>query len=271
MVFTNPPFKKYSAMMKDVVGRKDFVLLSPHILPYRINDVDNQIIYRIAKGEVFIEPKEISIWNEDHTRQAPCVVISTIKPESVQKVDIELSAKYDPAKHRMFIDAETGKPTGVVNCDRFKDFPVDWPGLVAIPVTTLPKIANQKVHVIDARGMCGYSKYANNVSAIELVDVIDIHGQYGLNGGENSFLSGANCLELVDSLAIHGCFSTGNPKSGKDLELVDNIAIHGFYGKGDVGNPYAEFSCHKIIKVKLEDGRVPFQRVIVKLNRRAKA
>lgn len=142
VVFTNPPFKKYSAMMKDVVGKKDFVLLAPHILPYRINDVENQIIYRIAKGEVFIEPKEISIWNEDRTRQAACVVISTIKPEGVEKVGIELSAKYDPAKHKMFIDAETGEPTGVVNCDRFKDFPVDWPGLVAIPVTTLIKIAN---------------------------------------------------------------------------------------------------------------------------------
>lgn len=67
----------------------------------------------------------------------------------MQKVDIELSAKYDPARHRMFIDAETGEPTDVVNCDRFKDFPVDWPGLVAIPVTTLPKIANQKLRVID--------------------------------------------------------------------------------------------------------------------------
>lgn len=78
MVFTNPPFKKYSAMLKDVVGGKDFVLLAPHILPYRMNDVDNQIIYRIAKGEVFIEPKEISIWNEDRTRNAKCVVISTI-------------------------------------------------------------------------------------------------------------------------------------------------------------------------------------------------
>lgn len=49
-MFTNPPFKKYSAMLKDVVGRKDFVLLAPHILPYRINDVENQLIYRIARG-----------------------------------------------------------------------------------------------------------------------------------------------------------------------------------------------------------------------------
>lgn len=63
VVFTNPPFKKYSAMLKDVIGKKDFVLLAPHILPYRINDVENQLIYRIAKGEVFIEPKEIAIWN----------------------------------------------------------------------------------------------------------------------------------------------------------------------------------------------------------------
>lgn len=61
VVFTNPPFKKYSAMMKDVVGGKDFVLLAPHILPYRMNDVENQIIYRVARGEVFIEPREISI------------------------------------------------------------------------------------------------------------------------------------------------------------------------------------------------------------------
>lgn len=120
-------------------------------------------------------------------------MISTIKPECVEKADIELSAKYDPAKHKMFIDAETGKPTGVVNCDRFKDFPVDWPGLVAIPVSTLPKIANQKVRVI----------------------------------------------------AVHGC-----------------------YGKGDAENPYMELGTHKIIKVKLEDGRVPFQRLIAKLNRR---
>lgn len=111
-------------------------------------------------------------------------------------MEIELSAKYDPAKHKMFIDAETGEQTGIVNCDRFKDFPVDWPGFVAIPTATLPKIANQKVHVID---------------------------------------------------------------------------IHGFYGKGDAESPYAEFSSHKIIKVRLEDGRVPFQRIIVKLNRRAKA
>lgn len=142
VVFTNPPFKKYSAMLKDVVGRKDFVLLAPHILPYRMNDAENQIIYRIAKGEVFIEPKEIAIWNEDRTHNAKCVIVSTIKPEGAQKADIELSAKYDPAKHKMFIDAETGEPTDVVNCDRFKDFPVDWPGLVAIPATTLPKIAN---------------------------------------------------------------------------------------------------------------------------------
>lgn len=76
----------------------------------------------------------------------------------------------------MFIDAETGEPTGVVNCDKVKDFPVDWPGLVAVPVTALPKIANQKVRVIDVHGMQGYSKYANNVSAIELTDVIDVHG-----------------------------------------------------------------------------------------------
>ena len=150
-------------------------------------------------------------------------MISTIKPEGVQKADIELCAKYDPAKHKMFIDAETGEPTGIVNCDRFKDFPVDWSGLVAIPATTLPKIANQKVRVID------------------------VHGQFGLNGGENSFLSDASCLELVD-----------------------HVAIHGFYGKG-TGNPYAEFSSHKIIKVRLEDGRVPFQRIIVKLNRKAEA
>lgn len=193
--------------------------------------------------------------------------MSTIKPEGVQKVDIELSAKYDPAKHKMFIDAETGEQTGIVNCDRFKDFPVDWPGLVAIPVTTLIKIANQKVRVIDVNGICGYSKYANNVSAIELVDNQVIHGQYGRNGGENSFLSGANCMELVDSLAIHGVYG----KNNSSMQVVDSDAIHGVYGKGDVGNPYAEFSSHKIIKVKLEDGRVPFQRVIVKLNRRAKA
>ena len=269
VVFTNPPFKKYSAMLKDVIGKKDFVLLAPHILPYRINDVENQLIYRIAKGEVFIEPGEIAIWNEDHTRQAACVVVSTIKPEGVQKVDIELSAKYDQAKHKMFIDAETGEPTGVVNCDRFKDFPVDWPGLVAIPVTTLMKIANQKTRVIDARGMDGYSKYANNVSAIKLVDNLVIHGQYGRNGGENSFLSGANCMELVDSLDIRGTYNMGTGFMNA-MELTDGVAIHGFYGKGDTEKPYMEFSGHKIIKVKLEDGRVPFQRIIVKLNRKAK-
>lgn len=37
-------------MLKDVIGKKDFVLMAPHILPYRINDVENQLIYRIAKG-----------------------------------------------------------------------------------------------------------------------------------------------------------------------------------------------------------------------------
>jgi hypothetical protein len=160
-------------------------------------------------------------------------VISTIKPEGAQKADIELSAKYDPAKHKMFIDAETGEPTGIVNCDRFKDFPVDWPGFVAIPATTLPKIANQKVRVI------------------------------GVHGG---FKGGGKKIELVDSLAIHGVYG----KNNSSMQPVDHVAIHGFYGKG-TGNPYAEFGSHKIIKVRLEDGRVPFQRIIVKLNRRAKA
>lgn len=225
-MFTNPPFKKYSAMLKDVVGRKDFVLLAPHILPYRINDVENQLIYRIAKGEVFIEPKEIAIWNEDRTHNAKCVVVSTIKPEGVQKADIELSAKYDPAKHKMFIDVETGMPTDVVNCDKFKDFPVDWPGLVAIPVTTLPKIANQKTRVVD------------------------VHGHFGKNNGS---------LEMMDSLAIHGVYGNCHPPL-KAMELV------GFYGKGTP--TYMELDKSKITKVKLEDGRVPFQRLIVKLNRR---
>lgn len=109
--------------------------------------------------------------------------MSTIKPEDVQKADIELSAKYDPERHKMFINAETGEPTGVVNCDRFIDFPVDWPELVAVPVTTLHKIANQ-----NAQAIC----------------------------------------------------------------------VHGHFGKGDTEKPYMEFSSRKIIKVKLEDGRVPF-------------
>lgn len=271
VVVTNPPFKKYSAMLKDVIGKKDFVLMAPHILPYRINDVENQIIYRIAKGEVFIEPKEIAIWNEDRTRAAACVVISTIKPEGVEKVDIDLSAKYDPARHKMFINVETGKPTGVVNCDRFKDFPVDWPGLVAVPVTTLMKIANQKVHVIDVHGMDGYSKYANNVSAIELVDSVTIHGYHGRAGYRHDGVVDTNTIELVDSQAVHGCFNAGNQHSGKDLELVDVndvygqlthdkdgrfnngiqtmetvdvIDIHGFFGKGDADNPYMQFEKH---------------------------
>lgn len=64
---TNPPFKKYREILNTIDG-KDFVLMAPYILPYRINDPDRQIIYRIAKGEAFIEPKEIAIWNEDHTR-----------------------------------------------------------------------------------------------------------------------------------------------------------------------------------------------------------
>lgn len=140
--------------------------------------------------------------------------MSTIKPEGVQKVDIELSAKYDPAKHKMFIDAETGEPTGVVNCDRFKDFPVDWPGLVAIPVTTLIKIANQKTRVID---VYGYKSRGDNKSPN---------------------------MELVDSNAIHGEI---NMAYTEGLEVFE---------RG-----------HKIIKVKLEDGRVPFQRIVVKLNR----
>ena len=222
---TNPPFKKYSAMLKDVIGKKDFVLMAPHILPYRINDVENQIIYRIAKGEVFIEPKEIAIWNEDRTRSAACVVISTIKPEGVEKVDIELSAKYDPAKHKMFINVETGKPTGVVNCDRFKDFPVDWPGLVAVPVTTLIKIANQKVHVIDVHGMKsrGETKSPN----MELVDSVTIHGYHGRAGYRHDGVVDTNTIELVDSQAVHGCFNAGNQHSGKDLELVDVNDVYG--------------------------------------------
>ena len=225
------------------------MLLAPHILPYRINDPDTQLVYKIAKGEVFIEPKEISIWNTGHTRQAACVVISTIKPNGVQKVDINLSAKYDPAKHKMFLDAETGKPTGVVNCDRFKDFPIDWPGLVAIPVTTLYKIANQKVHVIDIHGT-----YGKNNGGIELADVNDvygyksrgdlnspnmelvdsdaIHGMYGGHTEPNAFANKRVNIELVDNLVIHGCFGTGNPKSNKDPELVDNQVIHGCFGKG---------------------------------------
>lgn len=110
--------------------------------------------------------------------------MSTIKTEGAQKVDIELSAKYDPTKHKMFIDVETGKPTGVVNCDKVKDFPVDWSGLVAIPVTTLPKIANQKVRVIDVHGQFGRGGMG---PALELMDSLAIHGQYGLNGSGTSF------------------------------------------------------------------------------------
>lgn len=60
------------------------------------------------------------------------------------------------------------------------------------------------------------------------------------------------------------------------MELVDSVAIHGFYGKDGGGNSgngnwsCMQFGGHKIIKVKLEDGRVPFQRLIVKLNRRTR-
>lgn len=210
---TNPPFKKYREILNTIDG-KDFVLMAPYILPYRINDPDRQIIYRIAKGEAFIEPKEIAIWNEDHTRQAACVVISTIKPEGIEKADIELSARYDPAVHKMFVDAETGEPTGVVNCDRMKDFPIDWLGLVAVPVSAMRKIANQRVHVID----------------------------------------------------VHGYKSRGDANS-PNMEVVDDDVVHGLFGKGG-GGSCIELPGHKIIRVKLEDGRVPFQRIIVKLNRR---
>lgn len=40
VVFTNPPFQGFSAVL-DAVGKKDFVLVAPHLLPFKMGDYEN--------------------------------------------------------------------------------------------------------------------------------------------------------------------------------------------------------------------------------------
>ena len=172
---------------------------------------------------MLVEPKEFGVWSQGGDRLAKCLVISTIRPEpDIGKVDIELRAKYDPAVHKMFVDADTGKPTGIVNCDRLKDFPVDWPGLVAVPVTALRQIANQRVHVNDV---------------------------YGMRPGSGDSAPNA---EIVDADGVYGASIYGK------AELADVIDVRGFYGKGDFTAPFMETLPASPFRATLEDGRVPF-------------
>ena len=76
------------------------------------------------------------IWNYNHTKQARCDIISSFKSLNYKTLEPRIfTALYDPEKHLQFKNIKEPYDIlpNIVNCDRMKDFPVDYDGAVAVP------------------------------------------------------------------------------------------------------------------------------------------
>ena len=139
VIFTNPPFKGIHKMCREILCDKQYVL----IIPYAC--IPAQIVVAIADGKLFIEPHTVNIWNHDNTKGARCNIISSFKPVDIQQLaSMTFTGKYDKSKHLHFKNIKEPYDIllDIVNCDKMKDFPTDYDGIVAVPQSAIFYVAN---------------------------------------------------------------------------------------------------------------------------------
>ena len=94
------------------------------------------MIASIADGKLFIEPETIGLQNHDNTKSARCGIVSSFKPANCKTLQSKtFTGKYDATKHLQFKNVKEPYDIlpNLVNCDKMKDFPTDYDGIVAVP------------------------------------------------------------------------------------------------------------------------------------------
>lgn len=157
VIFTNPPFKGIHSMCREILCDKQYVLIIPYVC------IPVQIVAAIADGKLFIEPDTIVLKNYDNTKIARCDIISSFKPANYKALQPKtFIGKYDATKHLQFKNVKEPYDIlpNIVNCDRMKDFPADYDGIVAVPQPTIIYVANlpQQFEIL---GMYGPNNYGN--------------------------------------------------------------------------------------------------------------
>ena len=96
-----------------ILGSKS-AIANTHFFPY------------IVKGMVVVGIEQPS--NFEQGRTAPCLWYNTL---GVTKKNLSLTERYSPSKHPKYDDFNA------INCDRVKDIPFDFYGLIGVPLTYL--------------------------------------------------------------------------------------------------------------------------------------
>lgn len=143
IVITNPPFSLINLYIKQLMeSRKQFLILGP-IMAALYKDIFPLIIER--KLKTWGHTPYITFDTPDGPKRLNLVIwFSNIDP--INKQDwiktLSLTKKYSPEAYPYYDD------TDIISVKKFKDIPMDYTGLMAVPITFLPFIDYNQFELI---------------------------------------------------------------------------------------------------------------------------
>ena len=156
VVVTNPPFSLFRDFVTQVIeyGKKFLLVGNNNAITYKeiFPCIKNGKIWLGVNNNKTIEftiPKYYEKWNriEDGVKIAKVPAISwfTNIPHSKRNLPLDLYKKYSPKDYPKYDNYDA------INVDKTSDIPMDYDGVMGVPISFLDKYCPTQFEIVDAR------------------------------------------------------------------------------------------------------------------------